>query len=352
MSPTIPQQDKNVNFAPHVVLLGAGASIAAFRDWGSLGPPLPSMQDLIDCLELREEIEGHGHKATDLNFEDFYDDLASSDANGDLREFIERRTYEYFSAMKLPPTPTIYDYLILSLREKDIIATFNWDPFLLQAYMRNEVVSMTRRPRIAFLHGNVLVGSCAKDRVAGVVGHACIKCGNPFMPSQLLYPVKQKDYTTDEFIKGEWDALRWHLKHGYYLTVFGYSAPKTDVEARKLMLEVWQENKSLELCEVDVVDVKSDEEVEEAWREFFYSHHYGITNSIWDSYLFKHPRRSCDAFASATLMLDPWRNNPFPRFNTLSELHSWVEPLIAEEAAYEESGETFSGKPIWPNIEP
>ncbi|MHA1748548.1 MAG: hypothetical protein ACTSXN_02865 [Promethearchaeota archaeon] len=34
-------------------------------------------------------------------------------------------------------SPTIYDYLILSLRKKDVIATFNWDPLLVQAAWKN-----------------------------------------------------------------------------------------------------------------------------------------------------------------------------------------------------------------------
>ena len=46
-----------------------------------------------------------------------------------MRE-IETRVDEYFADLELPGHPTIYDRLVLSLREKDLIATFNWDPFL------------------------------------------------------------------------------------------------------------------------------------------------------------------------------------------------------------------------------
>ena len=51
--PSIPPIIKNVNHAPHVVILGAGASIASYMDWGSVGPPLPSMQNLIEKFELK-----------------------------------------------------------------------------------------------------------------------------------------------------------------------------------------------------------------------------------------------------------------------------------------------------------
>ena len=350
MRPTLPPLDKNVNLAPHIVLLGAGASIAAYRDWGAIEPTLPSMQDLLDVLDLRGVISGYGHDTANLNFEAFYDELASSGEDESLRKLIESRVFDYFAALKLPERPTIYDYLVLSLRKKDLIATFNWDPFLLQAYMRSQVAAGENLPRIAFLHGNVLVGACSKHQTAGVIGRRCSKCGDTFTPSKLLYPVEHKDYSSDPFIKSEWDTLRKRLMRGYYLTVFGYSAPKTDVEARKLMLDDWKKNPSIEFCEVDVVDVKSREEIEANWEEFFYSHHYSVTTNIWSSYLFKYPRRSCDAFASATLAVDPWHENPFPKFHTLDELHSWVGPLIAEEVKYESNGIAFSGDPLLPNL--
>lgn len=347
--PTIPHIEKNVNFAPHVVLLGAGASIASYLDWGSTGDILPSMQDLLDVLDLRSIIKDSGFESENLNFEAFYDDLTSSGSHEDLRIEIEKRTYEYFSNLSLPDRPTIYDYLILSLREKDIIATFNWDPFLIQAYMRNEVVSVKRRPRITCLHGNVMIGVCEKDKVSGINSRLCSVCKEDLTPSKLLYPVKHKDYNTDQYIKGEWDALRFHLKYAYFLTVFGYSAPVTDVEARELMLNVWKDNKSLELAEVNIVDVRDRDEIEKSWDDFVFSHHSGIYGDIFKSYIFQQPRRSCDAFAAATLMCNPWHSNPFPRFETLEELQEWVAPLIQEEEEFENNQTPFSGNYLHPN---
>lgn len=349
--PAIPPMDGKVNHAPHIVVLGAGASIAAYLDWGSEGNALPSMQGLIDTIGLREDIEKAGFEVNDLNFEAFYDELASSGEYSDLLSEIESKVYDYFSFLSLPDKPTIYDYLILSLREKDIIATYNWDPFLLQAYMRNEDVAKGRRPHLAFLHGNVSIGVCEKDRVSGVNGKICSQCKLSLSPSKLLYPVKHKDYNSDSFIKGEWDALRTYLNYGYFLTVFGYSAPKTDVEARSLMLEVWEDNKSLELAEVEVIDIRPKAEVEDSWSEFFFSHHYIVVDDIFESYLFTHPRRSCDAFSSATLMCAPWHDNPYPKFEKLSELQEWVDPLIEEERRYDNEKGQFSGKPLKPNTE-
>lgn len=239
--------------------------------------------------------------------------------------------YDYFSTLQLPPIPTLYDYLVLSLRGKDLIASFNWDPFLIQALRRNHALGKDNLPTILFLHGNVLSAVCDKDKVSGVNGHRCSVCGDPLTPTQLLYPVRQKNYFGNPFIKSQWDCLRQYLERAYFLTIFGYSAPRTDIGARELMLEVWKENPSLPLAEIDIIDIRPRQEVEPAWNEFFYSHHYMIGNDILRSYLFQHPRRSCDAFYSATMLNSPWPDNPFPVFNDLTELQAWVAPLVGEE---------------------
>jgi len=61
---------------------------------------------------------------------------------------------KYFGALELPDEPTFYDYLVLSLRPKDAIITFNWDPLLIQAYKRWRHLGRVL-PDLIFLHGNV-----------------------------------------------------------------------------------------------------------------------------------------------------------------------------------------------------
>jgi hypothetical protein len=109
------------------------------------------------------------------------------------------------------------------------------------------------------------------------------------------------------------------------------------------MLEDWKKNPTLELAEVDIIDIKPDNELEQHWNEFFVSHHYGIRNDIFQSYLFQHPRRSCDAFAAATLMLDPWPDNPFPKFKNLDSLYEWTNQLVEEEKKAKADNSAFSG---------
>ncbi len=346
MMPSLPSLDKNVNNSPHVVILGAGASIASYLHSGEVGKPLPDMKNLIDVLALRREIDHAGFQHA-ADFESFYNDLVTTGGNPQLQTTIENRVRDYFSVLRLPSHPTIYDYLVLSLRDKDLIASFNWDPFLLDAYRRNMAVK--KLPRIVFLHGNVRVAFCAKDKIPGLMGQKCSKCGDDLRPSRLLYPVKHKDYNSDPFIKNEWEVLRSCLNNAYFLTVFGYSAPKTDVEARTLMLEVWHKNPTLRLSQVEIIDIRLREDLEANWTEFFISHHYGIRGDFFKSYLMTFPRRTCDAFAEATLKLRPWHDNPFPIFETTDEMQQWIKPLLNEEEEYERTRTQFSGQPLSPN---
>lgn len=145
----------NINHSPHVVLLGAGASIAStIRNPEKYGKRLPSMANLVEVLNLEPIIRRHGRTYKGQNFEAFYDALAQSGQHPELLEEIELEVCYYFAKLRLPDEATIYDYLVLSLREKDIIATFNWDPFLAQAFARNkDVVGYERMPQIVHLHG-------------------------------------------------------------------------------------------------------------------------------------------------------------------------------------------------------
>jgi hypothetical protein len=295
------------------------------------------MQELVECLDLRASLNAAGF-ADPTTFESIYDELVSTGSNPTLVSEMERRVRSYFESMVLPSDATLYDRLLLSLRDTDLIATFNWDPLLARAYARNRDVR--RLPEIAFLHGNVETAVCLKDRAKGFRGQPCQKCGEPLEPAKLLYPVKHKDYTADPFIANEWALLKWFLQRAYMLTIFGYGAPSTDVEAVELMSHAWQENPRFDLGQVNIVDIRPEKQLEKTWEPFFCRNHYGIHKSFTTTWLRRHPRRSCEALAFATLEMAPWRNNLLPRFKCLSKLHKWIEPLIVEEDAGK-----FSGNP-------
>jgi len=244
MKYSLPAMDGNVNHSPHVVILGAGASIASnIHNQERFGKVLPSMLNLVDVIGLEEILNAHDVSYKGEDFESLYSQLAlDSESNSKLLHALEVKIRKYFESMELPLSPTIYDYLILSLRKKDFIATFNWDPFLMQAYARCSRYTH-ELPQIAFLHGNVESGVCLQDRTVGHIWMECSVCGDKFKPISLLYPVEEKDYSKDPVIQNDWDRLRVYLKEAYYMTIFGYSAPVSDVEAKELMLSVWKENK-------------------------------------------------------------------------------------------------------------
>ena len=295
------------------------------------------MQELIECLDLRASLKAAGF-VEPINFEAAYDELATEDCNPSLVNEIEGRVRKYFEPMVLPFESTLYDRLILSMRETDLIATFNWDPFLPLAYARNAHIQ--KLPRLAFLHGNVAIATCLKDRVTGFRWQKCQSCGESLQPTRLLYPVKHKDYNADPFIANEWKRLKSYLDRAYMLTVFGYGAPSTDVEALDLMSNIWKNNPRFELCQVNIVDIKPQRQLEKTWEPFFCRDHYATLKNLRGTWLFKYPRRSCEALAFATLQMAPWKTNQLPRFKSLAKLHKWIEPLIAEEDAGQ-----FAGNP-------
>lgn len=341
--PRLPALDlrRRVNSSPHVVICGAGASRAAARNGDAFGRRLPLMNDLVTLLDLDALLRMHGLDAYAGDFELLYDAAARDPQLSPLVSELDTRVRHYFGGLVLPAGATAYDYLLLSLREKDVIATFNWDPLLLQAYARH--ASLRRLPQVLFLHGSVAVGVCLSCRVKGRNGARCVQCHNPLAPSRLLYPVADKDYTADPFIAAEWTALREALQHAYFVTIFGYRAPQSDAAAVGLLQAVWSENETRTLAEVELIDVRDRDAVFATWSPFITREHWIYCSDIRDSYLAWHPRRSCEALAFATLQNDPWPDDWMPRDGSLEDVIDWVRPLVEEEDRVEAEGRALSG---------
>lgn len=317
--------------SPQVFILGAGASKAALPKGDKNGKTVPLMSELVEVVGLNPTLDKYKINFKGINFEELYSDLISSGANQELLNELEKQIYNYFSLLELPDYPTLYDYLVLSLRGKDLIASFNWDPFLVQAHHRNRDVA--ELPEILFLHGNVSIALCRKHRQKGFLGlHYCPECNALFAEnSKLLYPVKEKNYDQDDFIKSEWEGLRHKLSQAYMTTIFGYSAPTTDVAAKSLMLEAWESNPLRKAALISIIDLKDEKELEETWEDFKAWSFSASTKSLTDTSLFRFPRRVCDAQFMANYQQDPWPENKYPEFKTLVEMHDWIKPLALEE---------------------
>lgn len=326
----------------HTVLLGAGASFAAtLKNPEKNGKKLPLMWNIVEIVGLNDIIEGlpEDYKILKNDFEKLYSKISNDNIFLDQKFIIEKKVYEYFESLDLPEEPTIYDYLILSLRsQKDIIATFNWDPFLYKAYVRND--EFVKSPGILFLHGCVSIGFDGSNGSSGPAGMYSRETEQLFEPTKLLYPVDKKDYNSHPFIKGQWEALSNRLKKSERVTVFGYSAPVSDVEAIGLLSNAWGTVDDRTMEEFELIDIRPEEEVRNAWDRFIHTHHYNYCTNYFDSSLAFHPRRSVESYHHWSMPLTPnevfQEGNKIPDdFKHIEELWAWHRPLIeAEEKFY------------------
>jgi len=331
---TLPRLDikTRINHSPHVVILGAGASRACCPEGDKNGRPLPVMTDFVARVGIEDLIKEAGYSPSD-NFEHIYSRIHGAGREDTLAK-LDAAVRQYFGELTLPDAPTFYDYLVLSLRPKDSIITFNWDPLIIQAYKRWRHLGQVL-PDLVFLHGNVDLGLDLTRKTFTFLSDKPDQT-----PTKLLYPVEKKDYNSDEFVVDQWARATYALSEAYYVTIIGYSAPQTDVEAKSLLLKSWRDNSTRTLAQFSIIDIRKSDEVEASWSDFLAGVHGGATTDVWQEYLMFHPRRTCEAFAFATLQQDPWQEDRYSKAKTLNELEAWIKPLIDEETTG-----MLSGKP-------
>jgi len=317
---------------PHVVLLGAGASLAACPKGDKFGRRLPTMANLVETLRLAGLIPPSLHG---MNFEEAYTSLSADPSAAASAGEIERRIYDYFSDLVLPDEATIYDYLVLSLQPKDVIATFNWDPFLIQAIRRHRLFfDSIEVPTILCLHGNVMEGYCIEDMIFGVNRAACSKCGRLFTASRLLYPVSQKNYSDNPLINLSWKKLAATFESAFMVTVFGYGAPSSDRDAVKLLNDAWGDVERRDLEQFEFIDIRKEEELVVTWKPFIHSHHFNVETDYFDSSLALHPRRTGEDFINRLVEGKCTTPNRPPRGVSLVELRDWHAALANVEKGY------------------
>jgi hypothetical protein len=324
---------------PHVVILGAGASRAACPQGDRNGLRLPTMDDLVEILRLRPLLIENGIDDPHENFEAIYSKLSSDDSKMALTRKIETVVHDYFSSLELPDRPTIYDHLLLSLRKKDAVFTFNWDPFLFDAWVRNQPFDL---PEIFFLHGNVRVAYCSSHPTRwGARWDHCPECRARFSPTKLLYPVKNKNYVSDPFVTSAWDAAKWFLENAFTLTIFGYGAPDSDTEAVELMRKPWNRAGQKLVERVEIINVIPRDELYETWKPFISYHHYDHRPCFYQSFIANYPRRSTEALYAASIHGRVAEQFPIPKQSSFDELYAWLEPIAkyeTEKAAPENNG--------------
>jgi len=91
----------------HVVILGAGASIAStLRNTELNGKRLPSMDNFIEVVGLQDIVDTLPEELVANNFETLYSNLHNHNPQSDEILEIEARVFDYFKDMELPNEPT------------------------------------------------------------------------------------------------------------------------------------------------------------------------------------------------------------------------------------------------------
>lgn len=173
---------------PHVVILGAGATIAAIPHGDKNGNQCSVMNGFIDRMGLRPILDKVELESKSENLEDIYSELSSRPDCINLTYELEGRIIDSLSNLEILDEPTVYDYLLLSLRSKDIIFSFKWDDLILQAYQR--VWKITKDlPQIVFLHGNIGLGQCVEcASIEALRNENCRNCGSILRRPKIFFP--------------------------------------------------------------------------------------------------------------------------------------------------------------------
>ena len=314
---------------PHVVILGAGASRAAFGEGDANGRLVPLMDELPEVLgdpwrDLVEEAS-----LTGAGFESQFTQLRESETQPARLYEIEGMLRDYFSSLALPDHPTIYDYLVLGLRQKDVIATFNWDPFLLLAHARNRAV--LGLPGIRFLHGCVRYASCTEHDVLGQPGERCPTCKEALVGSSIMFPHGDKDYARDGIIARDWASATECLKSAFHMTIFGYSGPETDYKAKELLLNGWERTPMWDFSHVEIIDVGNSDDLRRNWQKFIPFHHDMVVRSFWESTIAKWPRRTAEYKTAASLYGTASERIGPMRTKSLRALQEWHAEIANAE---------------------
>ena len=319
---------------PHVVIIGAGATIAAIPKGDKNGRKSSVMNHFVKNLGMEDLFSKVSLGTQSQNIEDIYSELYEHPEYDGIRIDMEHRIYSFFASLEIPDTPTVYDYLILSLRKKDWIFSFNWDDLILQAYARCYRIT-SDLPELVFLHGNVNVAfcnSCGKPQLKSF--GVCCDCGKELIDVPLLYPIKQKDYTSSEYIKKAWETLKLVLDEASILTIFGYSAPKTDAAAKELMKSAFA-NRPRWYDQMEVIDIAEKKAIYNAWEDFITAvhEHISVHKAIFDGTLIaEFPRRTVEGYVKR--YYDRWWGTSgisLKECDSLEALKQLIQPLLENE---------------------
>lgn len=324
---------KDMNERPHLFILGAGATKATIPNGDKNGLTSPTMDNFLSEIGLIKLLKDINLKTKSNNVEDIYTELTERSDCKYLVEKLEEGIIDHYTKMVIPDEPTLYDYLLLSLRKKDCVATFNWDPLLIQAYNRVNKIT-TELPEMLFLHSCVEAGLCEScQRYGPLRNKRCSQCGGKLKMPKLLFPIREKNYHQNIFIEHNWTEFEYYVQQATLITIWGYSAPKSDVEAKKLMYTAFSKQ-FRKLDQIEIIDIANENDLLDTWAPFIHqtNYHISIYNSLLDSLIGKFPRRSTEGYTKVNI--EGWWEESSLRSKKCSsfdELKTLFTPLIYDE---------------------
>ncbi len=302
----------------HLVILGAGATCAAYPYGDNNGKPIPGMNGFMEKTGLVDEFpEDRDEIETTPNLESLFSKWHENPEKKALCDKLERTIQRYFSELE-PIGMNLYVKLLLSLTNRDVIATFNWDPLLSDSYKMLSREITHDLPRVLFLHGNVAMGYCLNCMRVGYLHDKCEKCGSAFVEMPLLYPIEHKNYNEDIYIRSAWKDLEKAIIHSTAITFFGYSAPKSDAAAIAMMKQAFSKDPLRNVVKYQLINIADESELRKNYGAFeVKQEQLSIVSSFYDSFIARYPRRSADYLRNCGVKF----YNPKGRFEKNEKLH-------------------------------
>ncbi|HEO6581576.1 TPA: hypothetical protein VBA23_000540, partial [Streptococcus agalactiae] len=96
--------------------------------------------------------------------------------------------------------------------------------------------------------------------------------------------------------------------------------------------KAWGNIEDRPLEEVSVIDIVDEETMLNTWKDFIHSHHYRYSNSFFDSYLAKFPRRTCETvFATFSLNVPSDGSRGFKENFNWEMIKEFLSDMLVEE---------------------
>lgn len=271
----------------HIVILGSGSTVATLKE---LNTEVNSytLENFCEDPFFTQFLESLDIDYKKMNIEEICDYLNKSDK--EKYEELCKLIRQKYEQIKLPKDTCILEKLLLSLTNKDVVISFNWDSLIIQAYNRvQDFIPQQELPDLLFPHGNVEAGYTDTK-------YGCLS--NPqnagFTPSPLNMPVDELDYLSNRFIQDQWNKFKRHIYEAQMITFFGYSGPPSDAKDMETFFNIFVQNRDCARFEVIDKDTDTAKQVSQKWSQYilYTEHEPECRGSFYESRMAIEPRQS------------------------------------------------------------